>query len=74
MIHGGSSSIGCLAMGDDAAEELFVLAAASGIENVTVILSPVDLRRRPLPAGLNEGWRADLYADLTARLARLPND
>jgi len=74
MIHGGSSSIGCLAMGDDAAEDLFVLTATTGIEKVTVILSPVDLRRRPLPATLNEGWRADLYADLVARLAKLPND
>ena len=30
MIHGGAASIGCLAMGDAAAEELFVLAALTG--------------------------------------------
>jgi hypothetical protein len=74
MIHGGSSSVGCLALGDDAAEELFVVAATTGIEKVTVVLSPVDLRHRPLPARLNESWRADLYADLATHLARLPSD
>ncbi len=42
MIHGHAVSIGCLAMGDPAAEDLFVLAALTGIENVRVILSPVD--------------------------------
>ena len=74
MIHGGSASIGCLAMGDDTAEELFVLAAVSGIQNVTVVLAPVDLRRRELPNGLSEGWRAALYSRLAAQMARLPNE
>lgn len=72
MIHGGSASIGCLAIGDPAAEELFVLAAAVGIENVTVVLSPLDLRHRPLPAGLGDGWRATLYGDVKEQLAQLP--
>lgn len=45
MIHGGSASIGCLAMGDPVAEELFVLAARAGVENVEVVVSPVDFRR-----------------------------
>lgn len=52
MIHGGAASIGCLAMGDAAIEELFVLAADVGIENVTIVLSPVDLRVTSLPAEL----------------------
>lgn len=42
MIHGKRCSVGCLAMGDEAAEDLFVLAAETGIENVSIILSPVD--------------------------------
>ena len=71
MIHGGSASIGCLAVGDDAAEELFVLAATAGVRNVTVVLAPVDLRRRPLPAGLGEGWRRELYRRLGDRMAEL---
>ena len=72
MIHGGAASIGCLAIGDPAAEELFVLAAATGLEIVTVVLSPVDLRVRPLPPGLGDGWRGALYADVKARMAKLP--
>jgi hypothetical protein len=59
-------------MGDDVAEELFVLAARAGTQNVTIVLAPVDLRRRPLPGDLNVGWRAALYADLRDRLAKLP--
>ncbi len=44
MIHGGHESRGCLALGDPAAEDLFVLAALTGIENVRVLLVPRDLR------------------------------
>ena len=73
MIHGGAASVGCLAVGDASAEELFLLAATVGIANVTVVLSPVDLRTRPLPAGLDGGWRAELYRNIRARLATLPS-
>jgi len=44
MIHGGTASVGCLAVGDKPAEDLFVLAAQTGIENVELILAPVDFR------------------------------
>ena len=44
MIHGNFVSKGCLAMGDPAAEDLFVLAALTGIENVSVIFAPMDFR------------------------------
>src|SRR5262249_22886762 len=44
MIHGKAVSIGCLAVGDVAAEDLFVLAADVGLTNITVILAPVDFR------------------------------
>lgn len=70
MIHGRDCSIGCLAMGDPAAEDLFVLAADAGIENVAVLLCPVDFRVRALPAAMPP-WTADLYATLRARLAAL---
>lgn len=76
MIHGGSASIGCLAMGDPAAEELFTLAADTGIQNLEVILTPVDLRTEPLPETLSGGqrpaWLPDLYARITSALAHLP--
>src|SRR5262249_37359770 len=74
MIHGGSTSIGCLAMGDEAAEELFVLAADAGWEDAVVVLSPVDFRRHllPLDCRAREPWVDDLYIRLRVELARFP--
>jgi murein L,D-transpeptidase YafK len=72
MIHGHAVSIGCLAMGDPAAEDLFVLAALTGIENVSVILSPVDFRTRelpPLPATTPE-WTSEIHAQIKQELAK----
>lgn len=73
MIHGGIGSIGCLAMGDEAAEDLFVLAVDTGIRNVTVVLSPVDFRTRDLPDGMPPvpEWTQDLYGQLRSGLADL---
>jgi hypothetical protein len=74
MIHGGSGSIGCLAIGDEAAEELFVLAADAGWEHAVVVVSPVDFRRSALPADYRPptSWVNQLYAWLRAELDRLP--
>lgn len=44
MIHGKAASVGCLAMGDRAAEDLFVLAARVGVERVSVLILPADLQ------------------------------
>jgi len=76
MIHGGSASIGCLAMGDEAAEDLFILAAETGIEKITVILTPVDLRTTELPAPPHPlpEWTAICYDRIKQRLSSLrPN-
>jgi len=63
MIHGGSASVGCLAIGDQAAEDLFVLAAETGVKNIELVLTPVDFRVRELPTDLPAlpGWTAELY-------------
>lgn len=73
MIHGKAASIGCLAMGDEAAEDLFVLAAETGIERITVILSPVDFRTRNIPSNLPglPPWTSELYASIRAELFKL---
>ncbi len=74
MIHGGAASIGCLAVGDEAAEDLFVLAADAGLENMTVILAPVDFRAGknvPKVAKL-PSWTDSLYQEIKTRLAELP--
>lgn len=73
MIHGSRFSVGCLAMGDQAAEDLFVLAAETGIENIKVILSPVDFRVRELPPDMPQvpPWTSELYDTIKAELMRL---
>lgn len=72
MIHGSNASIGCLAMGDPAAEELFVLAALTGPRNIQVILSPVDFRKEAsvkIPAG-QPAWVAERHAQIKAELRK----
>jgi murein L,D-transpeptidase YafK len=77
MIHGGRASVGCLAMGDEVAEELFVLAADTGIQNVRVLLTPTDFRMHDLPERVRKGmpdWCDDLYGRLKAELIKLPQE
>lgn len=73
MIHGGTSSVGCLAMGDPAAEDLFILAADVGLPNTSVLLCPVDFRIRDLPADrpASPAWTAERYEKLRAELEAL---
>jgi murein L,D-transpeptidase YafK len=74
MIHGGSASIGCLAIGDPAIEELFVLAADAGIASAEVLIVPVDLRTEPPPASAiaDRTWVSDLYERLATALRAFP--
>jgi murein L,D-transpeptidase YafK len=74
MIHGGSSSIGCLAIGDEAAEDLFVLAADAGWQETLIVVSPVDFRNAALPAAYHpsQPWVSQLYAWLRTALGTLP--
>lgn len=69
MIHGKAASVGCLAIGDRAAEDLFVLSALASKERVRVLISPTDFRQNPQPGLIEEPrWVRDLYADLRAEL------
>lgn len=70
MIHGSRVSIGCLAMGDPAAEELFILAAETGVDNISVILSPVDFRVREFEGDLSQmpSWVPELYEQIQVEL------
>ena len=74
MIHGGDRSTGCLAVGDPAAEDLFVLAALTGIENVSVVISPVDFRNESLGEVPPDApaWACEVYEQVAAELARYP--
>ena len=73
-IHGKAASIGCLAMGDTVAEELFVLVALAGMENATVIIAPNDLRvEEPQKAyQMSIDWVPGLYRMLKEELKKYP--
>jgi hypothetical protein len=70
MIHGSSVSVGCLAMGDAVAQDLFVLAATVGVGQVQTWIAPCDLRRQEPPADPRP-WVRERYADLAARMRGL---
>lgn len=75
MIHGRDVSIGCLAIGDPAVEEVFVLAARTGVENIDVILAPCDFRKGasvPIPASA-PSWTNDLHAQIRDAMKKLPH-
>lgn len=64
-IHGKDLSIGCLAIGDDAIEELFVLVEQVGITSADVVIAPHDLRRDPaIPAGEFPQWYQERCAEI----------
>ena len=73
-IHGSSVSIGCLAMGDEAIKELFVLTAHVGPEHVKVVIAPHDPRSYPLKADPEEfpAWTSELYAIISREIEALP--
>lgn len=74
MIHGNAVSIGCLAIGDEPIEELFVLLHDTGLENVKVILAPSDLTRKAsgVDFKVQPDWLPALYKRLKKSLSALP--
>jgi hypothetical protein len=69
-IHGKNVSAGCLAMGDAAIEELFVLAAHVGASNIKVVIAPSDPRLRPLDTSHPSlpVWTPELYDRITREI------
>jgi hypothetical protein len=70
-IHGKDVSIGCLAIGDAAIEELFWLAGTVGRDAFHVVIVPTDLRRKPAP-NVAVAWAPELYGTLKTELAHFP--
>lgn len=72
-IHGDQVSIGCVAMGDPAIEELFTLVALTGHQRVRVVIAPNDLRAGG--AVIHEEaptWVGQLYRIVAAALVEFP--
>ncbi len=71
-IHGKAVSSGCLAMGDLAIEDLFVIVNRVGMENIKVIIAPYDFR------GLSQNnfdnpnipWISELYIMIKQELIK----
>lgn len=74
-IHGKAVSIGCLAMGDEAVEELFVLVHDVGRSDVRIAIAPTDPRELPLSAGAGPAWIETLYRQIDREFSRyVPSD
>lgn len=71
MIHGKAASTGCLAIGDAAAEELFVLAAETGLKNIKLVIAPTDFRKNAIPTAdpAQPAWLPQLYMELASAMA-----
>ena len=71
-IHGRDVSVGCLAMGDPAIEELFTLTADVGKDQVRLVIAPTDPRKRPLETSQHVSWVSELYGTLNETFSRYP--
>lgn len=73
-IHGKDYSVGCLAVGDNAMNELFLLSHRVGLEHVQLIIAPNDLRRaKPAHAAFTEPrWLPTLYNNIRLALNQFP--
>lgn len=70
-IHGRDTTIGCIPIGDEAIEELFLLVAEIGMENVAVIVAPYDMRMKQKEIAVKEiSWEGELYDTIRAAIAR----
>ncbi len=72
-VHGKAVSIGCVALGDPAIEELFTLVARTRASKVRVIIAPNDLRTgRAVRHRDAPPWVSTLYQTVAAALADFP--
>ncbi|MCE9584582.1 MAG: hypothetical protein K8T20_18995 [Planctomycetes bacterium] len=69
MMHGGAASIGCLAIGDEAIEEVFCLLAKVPESRREIWIAPVDFRRDAAwTAPGAEPWVKEMYATMATKL------
>ena len=68
-MHGSNVSLGCLAMGDRAIEDLFVLVHKVGLKNTQIVIAANDMRsKKPLVAENSPEWIGKLNHRIMAAL------
>lgn len=70
-IHGKDLSVGCLAIGDLAIDQLFILARRVGLNQIKVIIAPNDLRNNQKPTTstfAQPTWLPELYKQINESL------
>jgi len=68
-IHGKASTIGCIPIGDDAIEEVFLLTQKAMRNEIKVIISPRDFRKNAsYPEIVGIKWETELYDIISSEL------
>jgi len=70
MIHGSNSSIGCIAIGNDNIEEIFILSAIVKKENIKIIITPTDFRKHEMTEKIDIEWIDVLYENIKEELKK----
>lgn len=72
-IHGKQVSDGCLALGDKAIEEVFVMLARTGLRRSRIVIAPHDPRVSALrPRRVDPQWLRGLYRSITREFRKYP--
>lgn len=71
MIHGSFFSTGCLAMGDPAAEEIFFLAARTGLDSISILIAPWDLNKSDAIPPNQPEWMQERYQRLRTAIGEI---
>jgi len=74
-LHGKSLSVGCLAIGDHAIDQLFLLARRVGLPHIQLIIAPNDLRhaKPATPNFAQPRWLPELYHQISTALKPFSN-
>ena len=70
-IHGKNLSVGCLAIGDVAIDQLFILARRVGLRNIQIIIAPNDMRKdkkATTATFAQPRWLPELYKKISESL------
>ena len=73
-LHGKAMSVGCLAVGDKAIDQLFLLVHRVGLSHVQMIIAPNDLRQTKAVTSTfaQPRWLPELYKQIAQALTPFP--